>query len=67
MVLQVDDDEVDDGTAHTLGSLTLALVNGVVLQWLVDVDRAPSGRDMAAALRALVLPAAVSDGSTRGR
>ena len=54
------DAEVDDERALAVGSLGLALVNGLVLQWLVDPDRAPSGRDVAAALRALVLPVAAS-------
>jgi AcrR family transcriptional regulator len=62
MLLQVEEDEVDDEAARTVGSLGLALVNGLVLQWLVDPERAPSGQDMAAALRALVLPAAGSAG-----
>jgi AcrR family transcriptional regulator len=57
MLLGVAEDEVDDDTARTLGSLGLALVNGVVLQALIDPDRAPSGRDVAAAVRAVVLPA----------
>ena len=37
--------------------LGLALVNGVVLQALIDPERAPSGRDVAAAVRAVVLTA----------
>jgi AcrR family transcriptional regulator len=58
MLLQVDEDAVGDESARRVGSLGLALVNGLVLQWLIDPDRAPSGRDMAAALRALVLSSA---------
>jgi AcrR family transcriptional regulator len=57
MLLGVAEDEVDDDTARAVGSLGLALVNGVVLQALIDPDRAPSGRDVAAAVRAVVLPA----------
>ncbi|TWF79642.1 TetR family transcriptional regulator [Pseudonocardia hierapolitana] len=57
-------DDVDDETALAVGSLGLALVNGLVLQWLVDTDRAPSGREVAAALRAVALPA---QASVRGR
>jgi AcrR family transcriptional regulator len=53
MLLGVDADEVDDDTARAVGSLGLALVNGVVLQALIDPERAPSGRDVAAAIRAL--------------
>jgi AcrR family transcriptional regulator len=58
MLLQVPEDEVDEESARTVGSLGLALVNGLVLQWLVDPERAPSGQDLAAALRAVALPAA---------
>jgi AcrR family transcriptional regulator len=54
MLLGVAEDEVDDDTARRVGSLGLALVNGVVLQALVDAERAPSGPDIAAALRAVV-------------
>jgi AcrR family transcriptional regulator len=53
LILDVAEDEVDDQTALQLGSLALALVNGLVLQTLLDPERAPSGRDLAAALRAL--------------
>ncbi|TQM37614.1 TetR/AcrR family transcriptional regulator [Pseudonocardia cypriaca] len=53
MLLGVDADEVDDDIARAVGSLGLALVNGVVLQALIDPERAPSGRDVAAAVRAL--------------
>lgn len=53
MLLGVAEGEVDDDAARRVGSLGLALVNGVVLQALVDADRAPSGRDVAAALRAV--------------
>src|SRR5687768_988654 len=51
MLLGVAEADVDDDTAHRVGSLGLALVNGVVLQALVDPDRAPSGREIAAAMR----------------
>jgi AcrR family transcriptional regulator len=54
MLLGVAEDEVDDDTARRVGSLGLALVNGVVLQALIDADRAPSGQDIAAALRVVV-------------
>jgi AcrR family transcriptional regulator len=54
MLLGVAEDEVDDDTARRVGSLGLALVNGIVLQALVDAERAPSGPDIAAALRAVV-------------
>ncbi|OZM77764.1 TetR/AcrR family transcriptional regulator [Pseudonocardia sp. MH-G8] len=62
MLLQVEEDEVDEESARTVGSLGLALVNGLVLQWLVDAEQAPSGQDVAAALRAVAVPAAASAG-----
>jgi AcrR family transcriptional regulator len=45
--------EVDERTARTVGSLVMALVNGLVLQHLVDPGRAPSGADLAEAVRTL--------------
>src|SRR5688500_15245142 len=59
MLLGVAEDEVDDDTARAVGSLGLALVNGVVLQALIDPERAPSGPDVGAAVRALAVPASV--------
>jgi AcrR family transcriptional regulator len=52
-ILGVDPAEVDEQTARTVGSLVMALVNGLVLQHLVDAERAPSGADLAAAVRRL--------------
>jgi AcrR family transcriptional regulator len=59
MLLGVTVDEVDDDTARAVGSLGLALVNGVVLQALIDPERAPSGRDIAAAVRVVAPTASV--------
>jgi AcrR family transcriptional regulator len=53
MLLGVAEDEVDDDMARAVGSLGLALVNGVVLQALIDPERAPSGREVAEAVRAV--------------
>lgn len=44
-------DDLDDATARRVGSLALAVVNGLVLQWLIDPEAAPSAADLAAALR----------------
>lgn len=49
-------DGEDDGDAQHVGSLGLALIDGVALQWLVDPEHAPSGADIATALRALSNP-----------
>ncbi len=40
----------DEGSVRTVGSFHLALLNGLMVQWLLDPDRAPSGQDMAEAL-----------------
>jgi BetI-type transcriptional repressor, C-terminal len=44
---------VDPARAHAIGSMTLAVMEGLVLQHLLDPDRAPSATEMAAAIRAL--------------
>ena len=48
------DPTVDRQTAWAVGSLYLALLPGVMAQWLIDPDHAPSGRDLAEALRTIV-------------
>ncbi|RIQ23759.1 TetR/AcrR family transcriptional regulator [Jiangella rhizosphaerae] len=65
LVLQQDPSEVDDETARTVGSLALCLINGMVLQWLIDPGAAPSAADLAAALRALAQPDAADGGRSR--
>ncbi|HKS98350.1 MAG TPA: helix-turn-helix domain-containing protein [Rugosimonospora sp.] len=39
--------------AQAVGALCQALVSGVMVQWLVDPQRAPSGEDLVDALRAI--------------
>ncbi len=53
MLLHGDAAQVDEKTARNVGSLGMALVNGLVLQWFLDAERAPTGRDLVDALRAL--------------
>ncbi|MFI1970455.1 TetR family transcriptional regulator [Streptomyces cinnamoneus] len=57
-------EDVPDGTAHTLGTVLLALLQGVMMQSLADPGRAPSATDVAEGLRALtaVLDPAGSEG-----
>jgi AcrR family transcriptional regulator len=43
----------DQGVARAVGSLHQALLSGVLVQWLIDPDRAPSAADLAAALQAI--------------
>ncbi|MQA77559.1 MAG: TetR family transcriptional regulator [Streptosporangiales bacterium] len=49
----IDEADVTDEQSRTLGSFYSALLSGVLGQWLIDPDRAPSGRDLAEALRAV--------------
>ena len=44
--------DTETDTDH-IGSLGLALIDGIALQWLVDPENAPTGREIATALRAL--------------
>jgi AcrR family transcriptional regulator len=53
MILGIDPAEVDE-SSRQLGSLALAIVNGMVLQWLIDPDAAPSAAGLAEAIRMLV-------------
>jgi AcrR family transcriptional regulator len=48
------DEAAGEQLARTVGSFYQALVSGVWVQWLIDAERAPSGRDMAEALRLIV-------------
>ncbi|WP_116951265.1 TetR/AcrR family transcriptional regulator [Jiangella endophytica] len=65
LVLGRDPAEIDDATARTIGSTALCLINGMVLQWLIDPDAAPSAADLASALRALAQPDAIGGGRSR--
>jgi AcrR family transcriptional regulator len=42
-----------EGGGRAVGSFYLALLNGLMVQWVLDPERAPSGRDMAEALRTI--------------
>jgi AcrR family transcriptional regulator len=48
------DPTLDEKKAWVVGSFYLALLPGVMAQWLVDPEHAPSGRDLAEALRTIV-------------
>jgi AcrR family transcriptional regulator len=49
----IPEDEVTDELSRTLGSVQMALISGVMAQWLLDPERAPSGADVVAGIRAL--------------
>jgi AcrR family transcriptional regulator len=46
-------DPADRQQARAVGSLHQALVSGVLVQWLIDPERAPSPADLAAAMGAI--------------
>jgi AcrR family transcriptional regulator len=60
----VDERAVDPQLARTVGSFYAALLSGVLVQWLIDPERAPSGRDLADALRTVAATVA-ADGPGR--
>ncbi len=47
------DGAADERTALVVGSVYQALVSGVIAQWLVDPEHAPSARDLADGLRTI--------------
>ncbi len=53
-LLQSIDPAVDEGKARAVGGFYHALLSGVLVQWLTDPDSAPSGRDLADALRTIL-------------
>ena len=61
------DAAADPRKAWAIGSFYQALMSGVMVQWLIDPKRAPSGRDLAEALRMIVgaaPPAEVAGGDS---
>ncbi|MEV7398790.1 TetR/AcrR family transcriptional regulator [Streptomyces sp. NPDC091267] len=51
----VDESEVDEQMAVTLGRFYAALLNGVMSLWLFSPETAPSGRDLAEAMRSILV------------
>jgi hypothetical protein len=54
------------GVARAVGSLHQALLSGVLVQWLIDPDRAPSAADLAAALLTIAGQVCADQGMRRG-
>src|SRR5690242_19961924 len=46
-------DDTDEATVRAIGSLHQALVSGVLVQWLIDSERAPSPAELALGLKAI--------------
>ena len=53
MVTGIPEDQLDEATIRTVGSAQMALMSGVVTQWLTDPAGAPSAEDVVAGVRAL--------------
>ena len=60
MLFQRIDPAIDPRKAQIVGSFYQALMSGIVVQWVTDVERAPSGQDLAEALR---IVAGIGEGS----
>ncbi|MFB9674834.1 TetR/AcrR family transcriptional regulator [Streptosporangium vulgare] len=50
----VQEDTVGDDVTRTLGAVQMALMGGVMTQWLLDPEQAPSAAQVVAGLRAIV-------------
>jgi AcrR family transcriptional regulator len=55
MLTGQDEETIDEQTVRTIGSVAMALMSGVLTQWLTDPARAPSAEQVAAGIRALSL------------
>jgi AcrR family transcriptional regulator len=51
--LLADLDDLDEQSARAVGSFYFTMLNGLVIRWLIDPESAPSGAEVALALRAL--------------
>ena len=49
----VPEDSLDDETERTYGGVQMALMSGMVMQWMFDPDHAPSGKNVADGIMAL--------------
>ena len=66
-LIQRIDPAEDERQANLVGSFYQALLTGVLVQWLIDPGHAPSGRDLAEALRAIAADVPGGTRKTRGR
>ena len=51
----IDEHIVDERAGRTVGSFYLALMSGLMTQWLLDPQRAPSGSDLTEALQTIMV------------
>ncbi|MCI2417304.1 hypothetical protein MOQ72_07700 [Saccharopolyspora sp. K220] len=60
-LLDIPEDAVDNQTLRTIGALQLALMSGLLMQWTLDPDHAPTEHDITQGL--IGLAARISDTS----
>ncbi|GIE89135.1 TetR/AcrR family transcriptional regulator [Actinoplanes regularis] len=53
MLTGTPEDQLDEATVRSLGSVQMALMSGVLTQWLTDPKNAPSAEEIVAGIRAL--------------
>ena len=53
MITGTPEDQLDEATVRSVGSAQMALMSGVMIQWLVNPATAPSAEQIAAGVRAL--------------
>ncbi|MBB2942914.1 AcrR family transcriptional regulator [Actinoplanes lutulentus] len=56
MVTGIAEKELDDSTVRSVGSVQMALMSGVLTQWLTDPATAPSAEEIVAGINALGRP-----------
>jgi AcrR family transcriptional regulator len=56
MVTGIPEDELDDVTIRTVGSAQMALMSGVLTQWLTDPSTAPTAEEIVAGVRGVATP-----------
>ena len=52
----VPEDQLDEVTVRSLGSVQMALMSGILTQWLTDPANAPTPEEIVAGIRALATP-----------
>jgi AcrR family transcriptional regulator len=53
MITGTPEDQLDDATVRSTGSVQMALMSGVMVQWLMNPATAPSAEQIAAGIRAI--------------
>src|SRR3954454_18888695 len=61
-LLGKDEAAFSEAEARSVGSFQLAMLSGLIAQWLVDPERAPSARDLADALRTIAASVEAGEG-----